>query len=670
MGLVCLRKFFRSWQRAGFNRIKGFMVAKIVGLKLAVRPLGVMLLIAGLFVSVVLRADTVSINFREADIRSVIEAVAEITGKSFVLDPRVRGEITIISPEPIESELLYEAVLSALQVQGFQAVDDGAVIRVVPFAQSFQIPSGVMGSELQTKVIRVNHVRANELLPVLKPMMSRGSLLQAYDAGNNLVVTDTISQIAQLERVLIEIDVPEQSAVDVINLRHISAAEALHIASQMQNLQQQNLSIVEDSFNNRIIVGGPRTGRAAFREMLKSLDVPTDSNGGVEVLYLNYSKAEEIKPILDGMLESETFLAIAGEGGGVEGGSRSSYRIEAEVDNNALVIAASASVIDQIRDVVRKLDRPRSQVLIEAVIAEVSQEQANRLNVQLAGASRYTGGILTNFDNLIPTLIGVAADGDVSDSELSNINLNTGVYLSAGDFDQDNGEAFGVIVDALRTDSRTTILSSPSVVTLDNSEAELTVGQEVPFITGSYTNSNNSSSNPFQTIEREEVGVKVKVIPQINEGDAVRLEIELESSSIAGTATSLGTADTVTNKRTITTNVMVGDSQLLILGGLMDDNFGSTDRKVPVLGDLPILGGLFRNRNNNDDQRVLMMFIRPTILRSPAQSTATTNSRFDYLRNYDVGNGQTLGETPNTVLQQFEAGNQEESQGTPVPEDN
>jgi general secretion pathway protein D len=646
------------------------MVAKIVGLKSVVRPLGALLLVTGLFVSTVLKADTVSINFREADIRSVIEAVAEITGKSFVLDPRVRGEITIISPEPIESELLYEAVLSALQVQGFQAVDDGAVIRVVPFAQSFQIPSGVMGSELQTKVIRVNHVRANELLPVLKPMMSRGSLLQAYDAGNNLVATDTVSQIAQLERVLSEIDVPEQSAVDVINLRHISAAEALHIASQMQNLQQQNLSIVEDSFNNRIIVGGPRTGRAAFREMLKSLDVPTDSNGGVEVLYLNYSKAEDIKPILDSMLESETFLAIAGEGGGGEGGSRSSYRIEAEVDNNALVIAASASVIEQIRDVVRKLDRPRSQVLIEAVIAEVSQEQANRLNVQLAGASRYTGGILTNFDNLIPTLIGVAADGNVSDSELSNINLNTGAYLSAGDFDQNNGEAFGVIVDALRTDSRTTILSSPSVVTLDNSEAELTVGQEVPFITGSYTNSNNSSSNPFQTIEREEVGVKLKVIPQINEGDAVRLEIEQESSSIAGTATSLGTADTVTNKRTITTNVMVGDGQLLILGGLMDDNFGRTDRKVPILGDLPILGALFRSRNNNDDQRVLMMFIRPTILRSPAQSTATTNRRFDYLRNYDMGNGQTLGETPNTVLQQFEAGNQEESQGTPVPEDN
>lgn len=640
------------------------MALKITGFVSLIRLRAAMLIISGLLLSSVLKADTVSINFREADIRSVIEAVAEITGKSFVLDPRVRGEITIISPEPIESDLLYEAVLSALQVQGFQAVDDGAVIRVVPFAQSFQIPSGVMGSELQTKVIHVNHVRANELLPVLKPMMSRGSLLQAYDAGNNLVATDTASQIAQLERVLSEIDVPEQSAVDVINLSYISAAEALHIASQMQNLQQQNLSIVEDSFNNRIIVGGPRTGRAAFREMLKSLDVPTDSNGGVEVLYLNYSKAEDIKPILDGMLESETFLAIAGEGASTESGSRSTYRIEAEADNNALVIAASASVIEQIREVVRKLDRPRSQVLIEAVIAEVSQEQANRLSVQLAGASRYTGSILTNFDNLIPTLVGVAADGELSDNELSNINLNTGVYVSAGDIDQEAGEAFGVIIDALRTDSRTTILSSPSVVTLDNSEAELTVGQEVPFITGSFTSSNNSSNNPFQTIEREEVGVKLRVIPQINEGNAVRLEIEQESSSIAGTATTLGTADTVTNKRTIRTNVMVGDGQLLILGGLMDDNFGNTDRKVPLLGDLPVLGGLFRSRTNNDDQRVLMMFIRPTILRSPAQSTSMTNQRFDYLRNYNIGNGQTLGETPNTVLEQFNNGSQEEQQGT------
>lgn len=598
-------------------------------------------------------AQTVSINFREADIRSVIEAVAEITGKSFVLDPRVKGEITIISPEPIESDMLYEAVLSALQVQGFQAVDDGAIIRVVPFSQSFQIPSGSAGGELQTKVIRIDHVKATELLPVLKPMMSKGSLLQAYDAGNNLVVTDLQAQIAQLENVLKEIDVPEQSQVDVINLNYISAGEALHIASQMKSLQQQNLSIVEDSFNNRVIVGGPRTARSAFRQMLRSLDVPTDSQGGVEVIYLDYSKAEDIKPILDGMLESETFLKSAGEGGG-EGNSQSTYRIEAETDNNALVIAASAAVIQQIQSVVRKLDRPRSQVLIEAVIAEVSEEQSNRLTAQLAGASRYTGGILTNFDNLVPTLIGVAADGEIEDSELSDIAVNTGGYVAAGDWDSDSGEGFGVIIDALKSDSRTTILSSPSVVTLDNEEAELTVGQEVPFITGSYTSATDNSSNPFQTIEREEVGVKLKVIPQINDGDAVRLEIEQESSSIAGTATTLGTADTVTNKRTIATNVMVGDGELLILGGLMDDQFGKTESKIPLLGDIPLFGRLFRSTTGDDDQRVLMMFIRPTILRSPAESSSVTSDKFDYLRSYDMGNGETLGEVDETILDMFE----------------
>jgi len=582
----------------------------------------------------------------------VIEAVAEITGRSFVLDPRVKGDITIISPEPIESELLYEAVLSALQVQGFQAVDDGAIIRVVPFSQSFQIPNGdIAGGELETRVLRVNHVKATELLPVLKPMMSKGSLLQAYDAGNNLVVTDLRSQIQHLENILEEIDVPEQSAVDVITMEHISAGEALHIASQMRNLQQYNLSIVEDSFNNRIIVGGPRTGRAAFRQMLNSLDVPTQSSGGVEVIYLDYSKAEDIKPILDGMLQSETFLALAGVGGD---DNRNTFRIEAEADNNALVVAASSAVIQQIREVVRRLDRPRSQVLIEAVIAEVSEEQASRIQVQMVGASRYTGGFLTNFDSLIPTLIGVGADGDVSSDDLTSLSVSTGGYIGGGDWDSDTGEGIGVIIDALESDTQTKILSSPSVVTLDNEEAELTVGQEVPFVTGSYTNTTNASTNPFQTIEREEVGIKLKVLPQINEGDAVRLEIEQESSSVNTAATLAGATDLVTNKRTITTNVMVGDGQLLILGGLMNDEFNETDSQVPILGDIPLLGKLFSSESGSDTRRVLMMFIRPTILRTPEESAELSEGKFEHLRSYEMRNGQTLGELENTVLSEFE----------------
>lgn len=609
-------------------------------------------------------AETVKINFRDADIRSVIESVAEITGQSFVLDPRVKGNITIISPEPIDADMLYEAVLSALQVQGFQAVDDGAIIRVVPFSQSFQIPSGKAGGELQTKVLNVQHVKATELLPVLKPMMSKGSLLQAYDAGNNLVVTDLRSQIKKVEGVLREIDVPEQSEVEVIGLSHISAAEALHIASQMKNLQQQNLSIVEDSFNNRVIVGGPRTGRAAFRQMLKSLDVPTSQQSGVEVIYLDYSKAEDIKPILDSMMESETFLKGAGAGGG-EGANNSTYRIEAEADNNALVIAAPASIITQIQSVVRKLDRPRLQVLIEAVIAEVSQEQANRLSTQLVGASRDNGGVLTNFDNLIPTLLGVAEDKNLTEAELTTLSnaAGTGTFFGGGTFDSDSGEGFGLVIEALRTDTDTTILSSPSVVTLDNEEAELNVGQEVPFITGSFTSTNNSSSNPFQTIEREEVGIKLKVIPQINEGSAVRLEIEQESSSIAPTTTGQATADVVTNKRTITTNVMVSDGEVLVLGGLMDGQYQDVETKVPLLGDIPLLGHLFKSSSREDDNRVLMMFIRPTILKSSLDGVQVTKERFDFLKVHELIDENGKNEGVQKIIEKFQRDMEEGVQG-------
>ena len=608
-------------------------------------------------------AETVKINFREADIRSVIESVAEITGQSFVLDPRVKGNITIISPEPIEANMLYEAVLSALQVQGFQAVNDGTIIRVVPFSQSFQIPSGVAGGELQTRVINVEHVKATELLPVLKPMMSKGSLLQAYSAGNNLVMTDLRSQINRVETVLKEIDVPEQSAIEVIGLSHISAAEALHIASQMKSLQQRNLSIVEDSFNNRIIVGGPRTGRAALHQMLKSLDVPASQQSGVEVIYLDYAKAEDIKPILDAMLESETFLKSAGAGGG-ESNSQSTYRIEAETDNNALVIAAPASVIAQIQAVVRKLDRPRSQVLIEAIIAEVSETQAKNLTAQLGGASRYTGGFLTNFNSLVPALLGAAVDNQVQGSSITELlNSNGGGVLAAGDWDPDQGEGFGLIIDALKTDSDTIILSSPSVVTLDNEKAELTVGQEVPFVTGSFTNNSGNNTNPFQTINREEVGVKLRVTPQINEGDAVRLEIEQESSSLTSQPTGVSVADAITNKSTIATNVMVGDGQLLILGGLMDNQLEDSVRKVPLLGDIPLLGKLFSSSRKSDNQRVLMMFIRPTILRTPSQSSTLTAEKFRYLKNYQLGGGKILDETENDLLEQFDpAAVQEENE--------
>ena len=301
-------------------------------------------LILAMFLNSGAFAQAVQINFRDAPILSVIDSVAAVTGRTFVPDPRVNGQITIISPEPIEADLFYEAFLSTLQVYGFQAIDDGAIVRIVPFAQAFNIPTDTLGSEIVTKVIPINNVRATDLLAVVRPILSRGSLIQAFEAGNHLVVTDTASQVERLENMLEELDSPEQSAVEVVNLSYISAGEALHIANQMNFLGQQ-LSLVEDSLNNRIIIGGPRLSRMALVQTLRSLDVPTTKAGGVEVIYLNYSNAAEVKTLLDGMLQSQTFLQLAGSSG--EGAS--GYRVEVDEDNNALVVAASATVLQEIR---------------------------------------------------------------------------------------------------------------------------------------------------------------------------------------------------------------------------------------------------------------------------------------------------------------------------------
>lgn len=579
--------------------------------------------------------ELVRINFRDADIRSVIESVAEITGKSFVLDPRVKGKVTIISPEAIDSSLLYQAVLSAIQVQGFQAIEDGVVTRIVPFNQAFNFAGGAGNNELITKVIQVDHVQVANLVPVLKPMMSSGARLQAFAQSNTLVVTDVQSNLVLLESVLKDLDDPELSAVEVISLEHISAGEAVHIAGQLKQLKNQELSLVEDGMNNRVIVSGPGAARRAFKTMLKTLDQPSTKKGSVEVIYLDYSRAAEMKPIVEGMLQSDIFLQLAGEAG-AEGKSKSNYQIQIDELSNALVVAAPTAVIREIKNVVTQLDRSRPQVLIEAVIAELSEDQAKRLSSQLAYTSKNRGGYLTKFDNLLTTLIGVGADGDVSSADATALGAALGTAATtigvAGDFDPVTGKGIGVLIQALKTDGSTKILSTPSVVTLDNEEATLSVGEEVPFQTGSFTSSNNGSNNPFTTINREEVGVKLKVKPQISKGDSVRLEIEQESSKVKSGEPGLQT----TSKSTMQTNVLIQDGELLILGGLIEDQTNGTATKVPLLGDIPLLGRLFRSTSKSDSQSVLMMFIRPTIIRTAEDARNLSESKYRHLIKRDL----------------------------------
>ena len=583
----------------------------------------------------VLAAETVQINFRDADIRSVIESVAEITGKSFVLDPRVKGKVTIISPGPIDASLLYEAILSSIQVQGFQAVEDGAVTRIIPFTQAFNFAGGDGDNTLETEIIKINHVQAATLVPVIKPLLSNGARLLAFAQSNFLIVSDIRSNVKAVKRIIAKMDDPDQTAVEVINLKYIAAGEAVHIAGQLKQLQKQELSLVEDGLNNRVIVSGPSMARSAFRNMLKLLDLPSTKKGNVEVIYLDYSRASEIKPIIDGMLGSDIFLRLAGESVG-DGKSETNYKVEIDELNNALVIAAPSAVIREIQSVVAKLDRARPQVLIEAVIAELSEEQARDVSAQLVITGKNRGGYITNFDGVLAGLLGTALGGgeSVGAAQIAG-SLPQSVIGVVGDFDSKTNRGMGLLVQAIKKDGRNKLLSTPSVITLDNEEASLTVGEQVPFPTGSYANSNNSNSvNPFTTVNREDVGVMLKVKPQISKGNAVRLEIEQESSAVK-----TGTADSqlgaTTTKSTIQTNVMIQDGELLVLGGLIEGTTGESESKVPFLGDIPILGNLFKSSNNSDREKVLMMFIRPTIIRTPEDANKLSQSKFEHLKTRD-----------------------------------
>ena len=597
-------------------------------------------------------SETVQINFRDADIRSVIESVAEITGKSFVLDPRVKGKVTIISPQPIDSDLLYQAILSAIQVQGFQAVEDGAVTRIIPFTQSFNFAGGNGDNTLETEIIKIEHVQAATLVPVLKPLLSNGARLLAFPQNNYLVISDIRSNVLAVKRLISQMDDPDQTAIEVIDLKHISAGEAVHIAGQLKQLQKQELSLVEDGLNNRIILSGPGIARRTFKNMLTLLDLPSTKKGSVEVIYLDYSRAAEIKPIIDGMLSSDVFLRLAGESVG-DGKSKasSSYKIEIDELNNALVMAAPSAVIREIKSVVTKLDIARPQVLIEAVIAELSESQARNLSSQLVITGRDRGGYLTNFDGVLSGLLGTAFGAgsatSVNSTQIASALPQTVIGV-VGDFDPEKKRGIGLLVQALKTDGRTKILSTPSVITLDNEEATLSVGEQVPFPSGSYASTNNSNSvNPFTTVNREDVGVMLKVKPQISKGNAVRLEIEQESSKVkAGSADSQFGA--TTTKSTMQTNVMIQDGELLILGGLIEGQTDNSASKVPFLGDIPIIGNLFKSSNKSDSEKVLMMFIRPTIIRTPEDAQALSKSKFEHLITRDFE-----GEQEGTVTKQL-----------------
>ena len=602
---------------------------------------------------------TITPAFRDAELTEIIDAVATITGKTFIIDPRVRAQVTIRSSTPMSPEAFYEVFLSILQVHGFVAVPSGDVIKIVPDANARQMPANDLpnsidpkSDEVVTQVIQVRNINAAQLVPVLRPLIPQNGHLVAYPASNMLIVSDRANNISRIMRIVQRLDQAGDEEIEIVRLENASASEIVRVVNALsQGAQQQGeapgmaAKMVADDRTNSVLISGEKSQRLRLKALVTHLDTPLESGGDTQVRYLNYADAEAIAGKLKEQVTGIT-QAAPGAPGAAAGASPAAAQdrnttIWADKQTNALVITAAPKMMRQIMSVVDRLDIRRAQVHLEAILVEITTTRAAELGVNWALFSEEEGSTIPigTFNQTVGgASIGsiAAAIQDPDSLSSGNVSLPSGLTLGAGMI-KDGGLNFAVLLRALRNDGSSNILQTPSITTLDNEEAEIKVAQEVPFITGQYTNTggnNNGSVNPFQTIQREEVGNILKITPQINEGTAVQLKIEQENSGI--TQGVQGAVDLITNKRTISTTVLVEDGGMIVLGGLITDTALESEARVPILGSIPIIGELFKVRSGQKEKRNLMVFIRPTILRDGVDAAITTNAKYNVLRDQQV----------------------------------
>jgi len=600
-----------------------------------------------------------TLNLKDADIQALIATVSEITGKNFIVGPNVQGKVTVVSARPMKPDEIYDVFLSVLRVHGYAAVPSGSMVKIVPDAMAQQdAASGIDGvgtraaDELVTEIVPVKHVSAAELVPILRPLMPQSGQLVAHATSNSLVISDRAGNVERLAAIIRRIDTVSDAQVEMIPLAHANAAELARTLTTLSDdkAAQANgeaVRVFADTRTNSILLSGAKNGRLKMRALIAHLDTPVENGGDTQVIYLHYAKAKDLVPILQGVAATLSGVApptAAKAGDSGTGGTASPATIQAHDETNALVISAPPAVFRSLASVVRELDIRRNQVLIEAVVAEVSDQIAGELGVQwqlplgkngqhVIGGTNFTGSSVGN--NILN-----AAQNPLGVGNGFNLGYIDGMVTVAGH------QLFqiGALVTALRSDGKSNILSTPSVLTLDNQEAEIKVAQEVPFLTGQYTTGALGSStvtngtstttsgitNPFQTIERKDVGLVLKVKPMINVGDSVRLDIHQEVSNLLPPVQ--GAVDLVTNKRELSTSVLVKDDSLLVLGGLIDNQQKDNAQKVPGLGDIPLIGNLFRYRTNSRQKTDLMVFLHPKILRDAATEAAVSSEKYNYMR--------------------------------------
>ncbi len=612
------------------------------------------LLVAGLFTSQNTLAveNQITLNLKQADIRALISTVSKFTGKNFVVDPRVKAKVTVVSSKTMSESEVYEVFLSVLQVHGYAAVPVGSIIKIVPEVNAKQGPLPVVrgstnvGDELITKVITLDHVPAAQLVPILRPLVPQQGHLAAYNPTNTLIVTDHAANIKRLVKIIRHIDRPESDELEIIPLKHASAAELVRILNSLQATggagkapASKKITLAADDRTNSILMSGERSSRLKIRATIAHLDTPlTNEAGNTHVIYLKYAKAKDLVSILTGVQKNQT-KSKKKINKAMLSANKTGVNIQSDDATNALIITAGPDVVRRMKSIIRQLDIRRAQVLVESIIAEISNSTGKEFSSQFVlGGSENASGDNNNVPIGISNFNGSGGIVGLLSGDPSTVagSIGDGITMGIG---SDNGTRFAFLLKALSSDAATNILSTPSIVTMDNQEAEIVVAQNVPFLTGSFTTAASGASNPFQTVERQDVGITLKVTPQINEGTTIKLDIAQEVSTVAASVAANGYL--VTNKRSITTSVLVEDGEILVLGGLIDDTLRDTVSKVPVLGDIPLLGWLFRSHTTSKEKQNLMVFMRPSIMRDEGASAFHTNRKYNYLRAQQISAGSS-----------------------------
>ena len=606
--------------------------------------------LSSLLLSASAAEDTWKINLKNADIREFISQVSTITGRSFIIDPRVKGDVTVVSSTAMDRDGIYELFLSVLQVHGFAAVPSGDVVRIVQTVLAKQsgnpndFEEGLESQELVTRVIPVLNAPSDEMVKVLRPLIPQYGQIAALSQPNVLIISDHASNINRLVEIVNRVDVADSLEVSIIDLKEAWVEDIVALLEQLAPEQigksakgPNRVNIVASERTNSLVIKGERYTVARVKQLVSQLDVPANRSGTIKVVRLAHSDATKMAEILNSLVKERK----SGESGGMV-----EVSVQADEAINALVIRADPANMIDIMDIIDSLDVRRMQVLIEAAIVEVTADFSRQLGSELALGSASSSttplGLTAPSGTLAQVLQGLAITGQPS----APTSLGDAPLIAGGRLDA-TGTSFAFIIKALAANGDVNLLSTPSITTMDNEEAKIVVGQNVPFRTGSTVTGSQGTTNPFTTIQREDVGLTLEVTPHINSDNLVRLLIhqevsEVDASSLSGIG-SQAAADLITNKRTIDTTILVEDNEVIILGGLIRDKETQGESRVPVLGSIPGLGMLFRNRTTSTEKQNLMVFLRPTVLKNQADIAEATERKFNRVFELEIeGEGTTL----------------------------